>query len=790
MIKYKSLKAELFFIYGTFFVVLIIFAIALSIYSIKRNMIEQAHQTVLKSAETYGNKIKYSIDNNLSISTTLASTFSVIGNPLHKTKLDRWQTIQMLREVMEQNKQLQDIYIIWEANLFNKKDELNIDEVIQDSLGRFIPHWFKDSKGEITLNPLDAQLIQKTMQKTYLEPMLFRSIGKQKLKLPLVAPILSNDVYLGTVGITASLDWIQNTVEKEITAYPKTQILVISNTGTLVAVSDNHNLIGKKLDDLFENSLNMLSDIKKGNVVLQNIDDELVVAVPMYIGDSEKPWQVCLIVPQNVLLEGISYKILIILLIAIATIGLSFFFLNFYLNRLTKPLANLVENSKKLVSGELHFDLIKVESKNEIGQLYQAFDLMANAMIKAVHVSEAVAKGDFQKFVKVRSEKDELAKSINNMNITLRDAKIENDKREREDNIRNWTRQGIARINEAQRQKAATINQLTSNIIQALINYTDATLGGLFIVNNHDPKDIYLELSAAFAMNVKKHYQKRIAFGEGLVGACALERKTICLSNVPENYVEIASGLGNTRPKCLLILPLIFEDQLMGVIELAFINEVEKYKIEFAEQITENIAASVATAKINARTAELLMQSQEQAEIVALKEQELRQNFDELKKIQEEGAIRQAEMKGILDAVNNTILTIEYTTEGILLNANERYLKTSHYTLDEIRGINVLELVKDEREELQRIIDGVKQGNFYEKEVKRYNKFGEVKWFLSTYTPFYDRNGKITKVMYFAIDNTERRKLIEELQSREQELMKRIEELETFIQELAVEVKS
>ena len=108
----------------------------------------------------------------------------------------------------------------------------------------------------------------------------------------------------------------------------------------------------------------------------------------------------------------------------------------------------------------------------------------------------------------------------------------------------------------------------------------------------------------------------------------------------------------------------------------------------------------------------------------------------------------------------------------MLLTANDKYLKNMHYDdLSEIQGVNVLDLVKTEREELETVIKNVSTtGQFYEKEMKRFTKSGEVRWLWSTYTPYYNYEGKITKILYFAIDITENKKHQEELENKIKEL--------------------
>jgi transcriptional regulator with GAF, ATPase, and Fis domain len=99
--------------------------------------------------------------------------------------------------------------------------------------------------------------------------------------------------------------------------------------------------------------------------------------------------------------------------------------------------------------------------------------------------------------------------------------------------------------------------------------------------------------------------EKRIEIGTGLIGACAFEKQKIIIKNVPENYMEIRSGLGKSEPKHILILPLLMEDNLIGVIELASIKEITNYDIEFTEKVSETIASSLYSAKINSKTQSL-----------------------------------------------------------------------------------------------------------------------------------------------------------------------------------------
>ncbi len=241
---------------------------------------------------------------------------------------------------------------------------------------------------------------------------------------------------------------------------------------------------------------------------------------------------------------------------------------------------------------------------------------------------EAMATGNYS--VQLESEKkDELSATL----VTMRDKLKMNVE---EDQRRNWVTSGVAQIGEILRATTRTSSDLYDGIIRFVVKYTRSNQGGLFIVNDDDAQNSYLELVACYAFERKKFLTKRVDPGQGLVGQCFLERERIHLRDVPQDYVRITSGLGGENPKSCLLVPLRVNDAIYGVMELASFTLYADFEIELVEKLAETIASTISSVKINESTRMLLERTQQQAEEMKSQEEEMRQNMEELSATQEE----------------------------------------------------------------------------------------------------------------------------------------------------------
>jgi HAMP domain-containing protein len=289
------------------------------------------------------------------------------------------------------------------------------------------------------------------------------------------------------------------------------------------------------------------------------------------------------------------------------------------------------------------------ERADEIGEMSKALNELVSGLKALSGFALEIGRGNYNTAFKPLSEDDVLGNSLLRMRDDLKAATIEDTKRKLEDEQRNWATLGVAKFSDILRQDNDKLDVLSYNVISNLVKYLDANQGGIFLINDNDKSNIFIELVGCYAFNHKRHLQKQIHIGEGLVGRCILEKETIYLTDIPDNYVKITSGLGDANPRSLLLVPLAMNDEVFGVIEIASFKDIQPYQIEFVEKIAEIIASTLSAVKINMQTTILLEQSRIQAEELSAQEEEMRQNMEELRATQEQSSRKEQELRVALE---------------------------------------------------------------------------------------------------------------------------------------------
>ena len=155
-----------------------------------------------------------------------------------------------------------------------------------------------------------------------------------------------------------------------------------------------------------------------------------------------------------------------------------------------------------------------------------------------------------------------------------------------------WTTDGLAEFSTLVRNHQHDFKLFTEKVIAYLVNYLKAQQGGLFVVSG-DEDDRCLRLEACYAFDKKRFIEKKVKIGNGLVGQAYLEKKPIVLTQVPEGYTHITSGLGDATPHCLLIVPFVYNETIEAIVELSSFNVFEPYQQEFLAKAGEFVASAL-----------------------------------------------------------------------------------------------------------------------------------------------------------------------------------------------------
>lgn len=231
-----------------------------------------------------------------------------------------------------------------------------------------------------------------------------------------------------------------------------------------------------------------------------------------------------------------------------------------------------------------------------------------------------------------------------------------------EEKKRAWATKGLAEIGSILRGEE-DLKVLTDKIITFVVKYLEANQGALFLLEHESDEDLQLSLKSAYAFNRKKHLDRKMKPGEGLVGQCYLEKDYIFLTEVPENYITITSGLGDANPRAILITPMIVNEEVYGIFEIASFKTFEQYQIDFMLEMGENIAMQLNSLKNNEKTKQLLAEMQEQSQQLHSQEEEMRQNMEELQATQEQQERLERELRAELNEVQKDKESLERQLE-------------------------------------------------------------------------------------------------------------------------------
>ncbi len=314
----------------------------------------------------------------------------------------------------------------------------------------------------------------------------------------------------------------------------------------------------------------------------------------------------------------------------------------YFANSVSKPIELLDRITQSVVKGLRNQEqfLERITSDDEVGNLAKNFKVMLSKLKSSIAEAE-------------------------NKNIQLEDFA-------REEAKRSWSSTGLSTFADILRNNHENVEKQAFEIIATLVRYTESNQGGIFIVNDDDENHKFLELKGSYAYERQKFLNKTIEYGEGLVGSVWREQDTRFITDIPLNYANITSGLGQATPKSLLIIPIKNDNKVEGVLELMSFKIYQPFEIDFIESLSRRIATTIAAVKSNEKNAQLLSASKDFADKLKIKEEELKKQLHNY-----ENWVQQFEAKlnAVADEAHVYQTIINKVYEGIILT-NEKFIVT------------------------------------------------------------------------------------------------------------------
>jgi PAS domain S-box-containing protein len=457
-------------------------------------------------------------------------------------------------------------------------------------------------------------------------------------------------------------------------------------------------------------------------------------------------------------------------------------FLILFAMNIRKSFQELSNHTLELSRGSLPPPLDS-SREDEFGEIAGHLNLHARHLSEKIDLLSSMSEEGPGELFTPEAE-DKLGKALLILSDFLTRKELHEVTRNREDKKENWISEGHAQVGEVLRSERDDVGELSFLIIQKLVTYMNMEMGSLFVTRDSDTENPTLDLTASYAYDRRKFLSMNLEWGEGLPGTCAMEKGRIFITDVPPDYFDVASGLGSTIPNCILLVPLLIADRVVGVIELATVRLLRPFEIDFVESLSERMASSLTTVRNSEHTARLLKQSQEQAETLKEQDSAMRESMQKLQQAQQDSSTKESEITGILNAINQSTLVAELDLNGRFTSINELFLILLESSEDRVLGKHYSDFAMVDRvsDEYKTFWASLKEGKSISN-TEQYRLFsGEDVWLQQTLTPIINNEGKVHRILNIAMNITGERTLQEQLRTRELEIERKDLDMQTLNQ--------
>lgn len=358
------------------------------------------------------------------------------------------------------------------------------------------------------------------------------------------------------------------------------------------------------------------------------------------------------------------------------------------INHVIKTLRDLAKVTQKMSEG--NYDQY-VDVKSDKDKLAINTNQMLDNFNAIVKQANAIAEGNYNSEITPRSEHDELGIALQNMTLTLRKNQSYNDEQ-------NWLKDGLANFANVT-SEARDITKLCNDVMSAICRYCEAGMGAIYLL---DKKTNNLKLQGSFAFTERNHLASAYEIGQGLVGQVGYENKAIMLKSPSGDVATIDTGLTKQAPSFIYAFPLTYEKNLIGVMELAWLNEPHSLTYHYLDELMPILASHIQATQQQNLTESLLNEQKLLTEKLSTQQEELKASNEELehqaqvlKASEEELRIKDEEQRKINTQLEERTKELEQQKSQIE-QTNEALKATSKALEDKAEELTIASRYKSE----------------------------------------------------------------------------------------------
>ena len=705
----------------------------------------------------------------------------------------------MMERFLNNDKSVKSVFVISEPYIFDNSDSLLVNTNPGFPIGWYEKRIRHENMGSnersSDLQSTSAEIYDKYREiKHDLTPKVIslKQNGDVSNVIVVMVPFFTKNKFSGIIGVDIDQMYYRNILDEQIPT--NTTIYIADSTGNIF-YSRNKDYQNRNINDVIrftEEKYNILSRTAQNlpvneecEIVENNNEPVYLHTMRIAVPCCDDNFTMICITPIEQIKSEKEGALLMTILSIMGVLAAFITFIIIVSKQLTKPIQKVRDKITTLCNGNFAaYDTQDTESGSdnmpeEWREMVDSIKTMADTLKETAQFANDIREKKFDQTYSDRVSSNAIGLALTSLRENLQKTAEMEKIRFDEEQQSQWATKGHSMFSDILRNNISDIRKLCNAVMDSLVPYINVNQGGIFIrttMPDNDSEECF-ELYAVFAYGHQRFHKRTLKLDEGMIGACAMEQQTIILNNIPEDYTDISSGLGTAKPKCIMFVPLKYNDYLYGVMEFASFQTFEQYQIQFVERISDNIASTIANAKISEQTTLLLKKARQQAQQMEEKEDQLKGEIESLNSLVSTTQNELSEIEQVNNAMNKTLLVAIFSTKGDTINANRKF--ALRYTLDinDIRRKNVYEILQlnlSKYDEFKKMWDSVKQGTTetYNIEFKINNTVRKIR---NVFVPVANAENQTDRILCIATDITGQQTMEEELaklkkQSKEHQL--------------------